>query len=144
MKTSAVGVELIKRFEGFRYKSYLCSAGVCTIGYGHTKNVKPLQTITHEQALKYLAEDISEVEKSLDKLVTVELKQNEYDALVSFVFNVGVGAFSKSTLLRKLNAGDLKSVPNEMRKWVYAGGRMLDGLVKRRNAEADLFIKQEE
>ena len=139
MKASNRAYEMIKRFEGYRFKSYLCAGGKCTIGYGHTKDVKPYRTITHDQALKYLSEDIEDVEKALSTLVKVKLNQNQYDSLVSFVFNVGTGAFSSSTLLKKLNNNDFESVPKELRKWIFAGGKACVGLKKRREAEAILF-----
>lgn len=139
MKASNSAIELIKRFEGYRFKSYICAGGKCTIGYGHTKDVKPSQTITHDQANQYLINDIKEAEEALSDLVKVKLNQNQFDSLISFIFNVGAGAFSSSTLLKKLNANDLKSISKEMKKWIYAGGKVCDGLKKRREAEALLF-----
>ena len=144
MKISAKGINLIKEFEGVRLKSYKCPAGVWTLGVGHTSaagppEVKPGMEITNAQAMKILANDLVKFEDGVDSLVKVPLKQNQFDALVSFAFNVGLGALGKSTLLRKLNAGQYEAVPAELMKWTKAGGKELPGLVRRRRAEAALW-----
>lgn len=135
---------MIKKFEGLRLKAYKCSAGKYTIGYGHTYNVKPDDIITVEEAEKYLIEDVGFVYCELSKLIKIELNQNQVDALTSFVYNVGIGNFGSSTLLKKINSSKLDEVPPQFLRWVYAGKKILNGLVKRRKAEAELFIKQEE
>ena len=144
MKVSAAGINLIKEFEGVRLKAYKCPAGVYTIGVGHTSAagppvVKPGMEITNAQAMKILAQDLVQFEDGVEAAVKVPLSQNQFDALVSFAFNVGLGAFQKSTLLRKLNAGQYDAVPAELMKWTKAGGTELPGLVRRRRAEAALW-----
>jgi len=140
MKISEKGLNLIKQFEGLRLEAYLCSAGVPTIGYGHTRGVKLGQTITQEQADAFLSEDIHEFELAVQRLVFVPITQNQFDALVSFVFNVGIGNLKKSTLLKKLNEGDVVGAANEFNKWVFAGGKKLKGLQRRRDKERLLFL----
>lgn len=144
MKTSAAGINLIKEFEGVRLKAYRCPADVWTIGVGHTSAagppvVKAGMEITNAQAMKILANDLVQFEDGVDSAVKVPLKQNQFDALVSFAFNVGLGALAKSTLLKKLNAGQYDAVPAELMKWTKAGGKELPGLVRRRRAEAALW-----
>lgn len=140
MRISDKGIELIKRFEGLRLEAYLDSVDVPTIGYGHTRGIKLGQTITQEQADAFLEEDIHEFELAIQRLVHVNLTQNQFDALVSFTFNLGIGSLKQSTLLKKLNAGDITGAANEFNRWVYAGGKKLTGLVKRRSAERLMFI----
>ena len=140
MRISEKGINLIKRFEGLRLGAYLDSVDVPTIGYGHTRGVKLGQTITQEQADALLEEDIHEFELAIQRLVHVNLTQNQFDALVSFTFNLGIGSLKQSTLLKKLNAGDITGAANEFNRWTYAGGKKLTGLVKRRSAERLLFI----
>ncbi|MBP2312182.1 glycoside hydrolase family protein [Azospirillum soli] len=132
-------IDLVKHFEGLYLNAYLCPAGVPTIGYGHTEGVKMGQTITAQQAEDFLAGDLAGAAADVDRLVTVALNDDQRGALSSFVFNLGAGNLASSTLLRKLNAGDYAGAAAEFGKWVNAGGRKLDGLVKRRAAEADLF-----
>ena len=134
------GLDLIKRFEGLRLRSYLCPANVWTIGYGHTGNVSSNQVITSEQAESILRTDLRKFEQAVSDAVTVALSQNQFDALVSLAFNIGAGAFAKSTLLRLLNAGDYAGAANQFERWNQAGGRVLDGLSKRRAAERALFL----
>jgi len=138
-RTSPRGVNLIKSFEGLRLKAYLDSAGVWTIGYGHTRNVHPGQVINEAEALGLLRADLQRFEDCVSEMVTHELTQGQYDALVSFAFNVGCGALKKSTLLRKLNAGDTAGAAQEFGRWVHAGGKRLRGLERRREAEKSLF-----
>ena len=139
MKTSDVGVEMIKEFEGKKQVAYQDPAGVWTIGYGHTKGVEKGQLCIEKTCDKFLREDLEEVEEYIDRLVKVELNQNQFDALVAWTFNLGPGNLKESTMLRKLNYGDYESVPEEMRRWNKAGGEVLNGLVRRRDAEANLF-----
>ena len=144
MKVSAAGINLIKEFEGVRLKSCKCPAGVWTIGVGHTSAagppvVKPGMEITNAQATKILAQDLVQFEDGVEAAVKVPLTENQFDALVSFTFNVGLGAFQKSTLLKKLNAGQYDAIPAELMKWTKAGGKELPGLVRRRRAEAALW-----
>ncbi len=130
---------IIKDFEGLSLNAYLCPAGVWTIGYGHTKGIKQGMKIDHATAERLLDVDIVDVARSIRKLVKVDLNDNQAQALVSFIFNVGAGAFEKSTLLRKLNKKDYAGASSEFEKWVYAKGKKLPGLVRRRKAEKDLF-----
>lgn len=144
MKTSDHGVAFIKRWEGVKLKAYLCPANVWTIGVGHTAAMgdpKPVSgmKITEAEADAILRRDLGSIESDVEKAVTVRLNQRQFDTLVSFVFNVGIGAFRKSTLLKKLNASRYDEVPSELMKWTRAGGRVVQGLVNRRKAEADLW-----
>ena len=140
METSQTGVDLIKEFEGRRLVAYQDSVGVWTIGYGHTKDVWEDRLIIKSTADRLLAEDLAEFEEYVNTLVKVPLTQNQFDALVAWTFNLGPTNLNKSTMLRKLNYGDYESVPEEMRRWNKAGGEVLNGLVRRRDAEAKLFI----
>ena len=145
MRVSQNGIDLIKKFEGIRLKSYICPAGVLTIGYGHTgSDVYPNQQITEEQAERLLWKDTESAQQTVSSFVTVKLNQNEYDALVSFTFNVGPTAFVNSTLLRLLNHGaERKVVASEFARWVKAGGNdAVPGLVRRRDAEKALFLEK--
>ena len=145
MRVSQNGIDLIKKFEGIRLKSYICPAGVLTIGYGHTgSDVHPNQQITEEQAERLLWKDTESAQQTVSSFVTVKLNQNEYDALVSFTFNVGPTAFVNSTLLRLLNHGaERKVVASEFARWVKAGGNdAVPGLVRRRDAEKALFLEK--
>jgi lysozyme len=139
MKTSAKGIELIKKFEGFKGDAYCCPAGVLTIGYGFTTDVKLGDKITKEEADKRLISELGYFERVIEKHVKVVLSQNQFDALVSFVFNVGEGAFKKSTLLKNLNNGLYNTVPAQLLRWNKAGKNVLAGLTRRRQAEGMLF-----
>ena len=143
MKISAEGLSLIKKFEGCELEAYKCAAGVWTIGYGSTKGVKEGDTITQEGADKLLTEEMHEYEGYINDMVTVDLKQNEFDALVSWVFNLGPSNLSSSTLLNRLNNKMFDDVPNQIKRWNKAGGEVLQGLVRRREAEALLFEGKE-
>ncbi len=134
------GLDLIKRFEGLKLRSYKCPAGVWTIGYGHTKNVTANQIITSEQAEQLLRSDLRVFEKVVSDAVTVPLNQNQFDALVSLAFNIGGGAFGSSTLLRMLNAANYSGAADQFLRWNRAGDKVLDGLSKRRAAERALFL----
>lgn len=137
MKATDNCIQLIKRFEGLYLKAYVCPAGVLTIGYGHTRGVKPGDEINELQAEIYLIEDLEEVEKQLNHL-SLPVNQNQFDALCSFIFNLGIGNFMQSTLLKKLKAGD-KTAADEILRWDKSGGKVLPGLTARRKAEYDLF-----
>ena len=139
MRTNDKGINLIKEFEGCRLKSYLCPAGVWTIGYGHTQGVKPDMVITQLDAERFLRQDLKRFEDAISTLVKVSLTPNQFSALVSFVYNVGINAFKNSTLLRKLNQKDYKGTANELLRWDKVNGKPLLGLTKRRIAEKDLF-----
>jgi lysozyme len=139
MKTSDRGLNLIKEFESLELKAYLCPAGVWTIGYGHTKDVQEGDTCTEEQANEWLREDVRWAEDAVRASVKLPLRQTEFDALVSFVFNVGVTAYMRSTLLQKLRRGDLQGAAQQFGRWTRANGRVLRGLVRRRAAERAMF-----
>jgi len=140
MKISENGLELIKHFEGFESKAYYCAAGVLTIGYGHTQGVDENDEWSEAHASHMLEIEIEEgYGKAVNDLVTVPLDQNMYDALVSWVYNLGVGNFKSSTLLKVLNSGDYEGVPAQIKRWNKAGGKVLEGLTRRREAEANLF-----
>ncbi|MGV3346257.1 lysozyme [Enterobacteriaceae bacterium LUAb1] len=139
MNISQNGVALIKQFEGCSLSSYLCPAGICTIGYGHTAGVSDGEKITQCRADELLDGDLKVAEADVNRLVTVPLRQGQFDALCSFVFNLGAGDLAGSTLLKKLNSGDTAGASDEFCKWVHGGGKVLPGLVKRREAERELF-----
>lgn len=139
MRTGRDGIELIRHFEGCRFDAYLCPAGVWTIGYGHTADVKEGDSIDQEAAEAFLIEDLETFERDVTNFVKVPLTQQQFDALVSWTFNLGAGNLAESTLLRKLNNYQYAEVPEQMMRWVRAGGQVLDGLVRRRAAEAALF-----
>lgn len=139
MRTGRDGVELIRHFEGCRFDAYLCPAGVWTIGYGHTADVKEGDSIDQEAAEAFLIEDLETFEQAVTRLVEVPLTQQQFDALVSWTFNLGAGNLAESTLLKKLNNYQYAEVPEQMMRWVRAGGKVLEGLVRRRAAEAALF-----
>lgn len=138
---SAVGIGLIASYEGFVDHTYTDAVGVKTIGYGHTgADVKAGQTITRKAAEELLVKDANEHWEQARKYITVPITQGEADAYASFVFNVGVGNFKSSTLLKKLNAGDYAGACSQLKRWVYAGGKKLNGLVKRREAEYRMCV----
>ncbi|MFP2694343.1 lysozyme [Enterobacter ludwigii] len=139
MNISEKGLALIKHFEGLQLEAYQCSASVWSIGYGHTRGVMPGDSITEDDAEDLLRQDTREAEQSVHRLVTVKLAQNQFDALVSFTFNLGSGALQRSTLLKRLNVGDYQAAAAEFPRWVYSGGERLSGLVRRRTAEKALF-----
>jgi lysozyme len=143
MKISVEGKALIKKFEGCELESYRCSADVSTIGYGHTKNVSDNDSCTQDEADQMLTDDLEEFEGYVDKLVTVDLEQNQFDALVAWTFNLGPTNLKSSTMLRVLNEGEYGKVPSEMKRWNKAGGKTLDGLIRRREAESLLWAGKE-
>lgn len=138
---SLAGVGMIQRFEGTEQEAYLDSVAVPTICTGSTKNVFIGQTATLAECEARLVEDSTYAGKAVQRCTQVKLTQEQYDALVSFVFNVGGGAYCKSTLVRKLNTGDCVGAANEFQRWNRAGGRVLPGLTSRRKAEATLFVQ---
>lgn len=143
MNISRAGLELIKDFEKLRLTAYLDAVGVWTIGYGHTRSALPGMQISEARALDLLSQDVENAEFAVQRLVRAPLTQYQFDALVSFVFNVGQPAFKASTLLRVLNErADPMRVASEFKRWVYAKGKRLDGLVRRRAAERLLFLDQ--
>lgn len=139
MKTSEEGKALIKKFEGCELEAYQCSANVWTIGYGHTAGVNEGDVCTQEDADRMLAEDLEEFEGYVREAVNVPLEQNEFDALIAWTYNLGPGSLQSSTMLKRINESNFDEVPNEMRRWNKSGGQVLDGLVRRREAEALLF-----
>ena len=145
MQTSDKGIALIKQFEGCKLTAYQDSVGVWTIGYGWTKPVdgKPIRagmTIKQETAERLLKTGLVSYENDVSRLVKVNLTQGQFDALVSFTYNLGVRSLSTSTLLRKLNAGDYAGAADEFLRWNKAGGKVLNGLTRRREAERALFL----
>jgi lysozyme len=143
VQISEEGIALIKKFEGCRLESYLCSAGVLTIGYGPTREVLEGAQITQGEADEMLWEDIKSFEGYVNDLVFVPLKQCQFDALVCWTFNLGATNLAESTMLKKLNALEYAEVPYQMRRWNRAKGKVLDGLVRRREAESLLFQGKE-
>ena len=144
MKTGEAGLNLIKSFESLYLDAYLDPVGIPTIGYGTIRiDGQPVQmgtTITEDQANHYLQTEVEKFEKAVNKHVTVQLTQNQFDALICFTYNLGDGNLLKSTLLKKLNQGDYQGAAAEFEKWNMAGGRPLAGLTRRRLAERDLFL----
>ncbi|EBY1867554.1 lysozyme [Salmonella enterica subsp. enterica] len=140
MKTSDNGRAFIRAREGVKLAAYQDGGGVWTIGYGHTRGVKQGQVINHEQADEFLDSDLRQVESCISERVTAALNQNQFDALVSFVFNVGRQAFSDSTLLKKLNEGNYRAAADQFTRWVYDNDKFVQGLYNRRVAERDLFL----
>lgn len=143
MKISENGLELIKHFEGCELEAYQCAAGVWTIGYGHTKDVKVGDKITKAIADSLLAEEMHEYEGYVNNAVKVDLNQDQFDALVSWTYNLGGGNLNASTMLKVVNSGDFEGVPAQIKRWNKAGGKVLEGLIRRREAEANLFEGKE-
>ena len=139
MKTSQEGISLIKKFEGCELEAYRCSADVLTIGYGHTQGVNEGDRCTQDEAEELLVKDLEEFEFYVNDIVEQELNQNQFDALVAWTFNLGPTNLRSSTLLKRLNEGDFEDAPRQIRRWNKAAGEVLDGLVRRREAEALLF-----
>ena len=143
MRPSEDGLDLIKRYEGYSDRAYPdpgTGSSPWTIGYGHTRGVRPGMTCTKEQADAWVCEDVESAERAVQDYVRVPLTQGQFDALVSFIYNVGVHNFNTSTLLRKLNAVDYEGAANEFPRWDHAGGRVLAGLTRRREAERRMFL----
>lgn len=143
METSKAGLDLIKSFEGLRLEAYTCPVGVLTIGYGHTGNVSPGQIITESEANKLLKKDLTKFERAVKEYIKVELNQYQFDALVSFAFNIGTAALKNSTLVKRLNIGDDPNTvaEEELPRWDKGRNGVLEGLKRRRSAEVELFCK---
>jgi len=148
MKT--INIDIITRFEGFSSNPYLCPASIPTIGYGSTRysdGIKVQLTdepLTENEAMLLLLNTLEIYENSINKNVIAPINQNQFDALVSFVYNVGTGSFTKSTLLKKLNMADYVGASLEFLRWNKAGGKVLNGLTRRRAAEKTLFLTPKE
>jgi len=146
MKTGAAGLEVIKSFEGWSATPYLCPADIPTIGYGSTwgMNGKRItmkhRAITKPEGDDLVRRELGHIERAIDVLITASLNQNQYDALVSFAYNLGTGNLQASTLRRKINLEDYDGAADEFPKWRKAGGRVLPGLVRRRAVERELFV----
>lgn len=139
--TSPAGRRMIASFEGCRLESYRCAAGKWTVGYGRaTADIRPGMVITQAQAEAFLDEDLKRFEDGVNRLVKVPLSQNQFDALVSFAFNLGLRTLENSTLLKMLNAGRYSAAAEQMARFCHSGGQVLPGLVRRRAAERDLFL----
>lgn len=140
MHINAAGLELIKTFEGFSPTPYICPAGIRTIYYGHICRAWESYDGTREQGEAYLRQDLTVAEDAVPRLIKVHLTENQFSALVSFVFNLGSGSLQRSTLRSKLNRREYMSASGEFEKWVYAAGKKLSGLVARRECERKLFL----
>lgn len=145
MKTDEQGIALIKRFEGCSLSAYQDPVGVWTIGYGWThpvdgKQISAGMRITREKAVSLLTEGLETYELGVSRLLSVPVTQNQFDALVDFSWNLGISALAGSTLLKKLNSGDIQGAAGEFMRWCRAGDEVLAGLVKRREAERILFL----
>lgn len=139
MGISEEGKNLIKKFEGCELEAYKCAAGVWTIGYGHIKTAVEGMKIDQATANELFDEEMGEYETYVNTAVTVPLSQNQFDALVSWVFNLGNGNLNASTMLKVINSGDHAGVPAQIKRWNKAGGKVLEGLIRRREAEALLY-----
>ena len=135
------GIDLIKRFEGFSAKIYICPAGYPTIGYGHVVKAHEDFSAGIDEALaeELLRQDAVIAERAVLRLINVPLTDGQFDALVSFTYNLGGGALQRSSLRRKINREEHADVPEQFMRWVWAGGRKLKGLVRRREAEAIIY-----
>lgn len=141
MRCNQAGIRIIKKYESLRLHAYYCPAKVLTIGYGHTgPDVKSGMQISEYMADQLLRHDLDRFEKGITSLLKVKVTENQFSALVSLVFNIGEGAFSGSTLLKKINSGDYAGASEEFQRWNKAGGKILPGLVSRRKEEEILFL----
>ena len=144
MNDHSKAVNLIEQFEGFSSVAYKCPAGIWTIGYGSTSidgvPVVERQVITRQKARDDLYSRVEELTKQIDKLVDVDLNNNQLNALIDFCYNLGIGNFRSSTLLKKLNQQDYQGAADELLKWNKSSGKVLAGLTRRREAERDLFL----
>ncbi|WP_193092408.1 lysozyme [Halomonas colorata] len=136
----SIATAVVSYYEGYKPTTYRDPVGIPTICYGHTATARMGQTLSQEECTALLEADLGDAFTAVDRRAQVELPPPTQAALASFVYNVGEGAFARSTLLRKLNAGDLRGACNELSRWVYAGGRKLNGLVKRRATERELCL----
>jgi len=139
MQTSDKGKEFIKHFEGCRLEAYQCSSDVWTIGFGHARGVEKDDKISKKQADNLLSADIEMVETHVQRLITVDLNQSQWDAIVSWCFNLGCGNLRASTMLQVINSGELNKVSEQIIRWDKVGKKAVAGLTRRRKAEADLF-----
>ncbi|MCE7521157.1 lysozyme [Halomonas titanicae] len=137
----SIATAVVSYYEGYQPTAYRDPVGVATICYGHTATARMGQTLSQERCTQLLQADLGHAFSAVDRRAQVDLPPPTRAALASFVYNVGEGAFARSTLLRKLNAGDLRGACHELSRWVYAGGRKLNGLVKRRATERELCLK---
>lgn len=145
MRTGHAGLVLIKRFEGFSATPYVCPANIWTIGYGHVIFAHERESLTQvdeAQAEQLLIQDVRIAERAVKNLISLQLRQNQFDALVCFTFNLGSGTLQRSTLRRVINRGDENTVASQWMRFVWAGGRRLSGLVRRREAELALYFSQ--
>ena len=143
MKLSQRGIDLIKQFEGYSSKAYpdpATGGAPWTIGYGTTKGVKPGMVITAEQAEKMLRDDVAKFESGVSALLKVPTTQGQFDAMVSLAYNIGLGNFGKSTLLKKHNAKCYQCAAGQFPVWNRAAGKVMNGLTRRRNAERDVYM----
>ena len=145
MKTSKAGIDLIKRWEGVKLTAYKCPAGIWTIGYGHTSAAGPPKveqgmTITEREAEEILARDLFKYAQGVISAITARPTQPQFDAMVSLCYNIGPGAFAKSSLVRRFNAGNIAEAADAFLMWNKAGGRVLEGLERRRKEERALFL----
>ena len=143
MDISDVGLKLIQQFEGYSAKAYpdpATGAEPWTIGFGHTRGVQQGDETTMDEAVQFLHDDVQDALGAIDRGVVVPLEQNQIDALVSFIYNVGAGNFFRSTLLKKLNEGDFMAAADEFLKWDRAGGKVMAGLTRRRKVEREIFL----
>jgi GH24 family phage-related lysozyme (muramidase) len=148
MKMTDEGLELIKTFEGFRARAYRDPVGVWTIGYGHTSmagvpEVRAGMVVSEAEATEILRRDVEMFARGVRQRLTRAVSDAQFSALVSFAYNVGLGAFAKSSVLRAVNAGEFEAVPRRLALWTKAGGRTLPGLIRRRAAEAALFVSSD-
>lgn len=141
IRISEAGLELIRAFEGFAAMPYRCPAGVLTVGYGHAVRASESfpRGVTEDQAATMLRQDVEDAERAVRRLLPVPLRQGQFDALVSFTYNLGAGALQRSALRRKVLRGEHAQAADEFLKWVWAGGRKLPGLIRRRTAERALY-----
>lgn len=140
-------IDLIKQFEGFRPEAYQDSVGVWTIGYGTTiinnQPVKQGMTITQDQALQLVQQEVNKLWSKIESILKVKINDNQMNALVDFAYNLGFGSLKNSTLMRLVNESKFDEAANQFPRWVYAGGKVLPGLVRRREAEKQLFLQNE-
>ena len=132
-------IEAIKKFEGFKASPYKCAGGYLTIGYGHLLKDDEFKYISEQEAEKLLLGDMKKAAAAINRLVHVQLEDSQFDALLSFIFNLGAGTFQRSTLRQKINRQEHELVPEELMKWIWAGGKKQSGLIKRRAVESGLY-----
>jgi lysozyme len=142
-RINQAGLNIVKHYEGCELEAYLCPARVWTIGYGHTHNVRKGMVWTQTKADRQLEEDLRQFEEGVEEMVKIPISQNAFAALVSLSFNIGLEALRGSTLMRKLNKGELSMASEEFARWNKSGARVLPGLTRRRLAERDLFLRKD-